>query len=105
MKAALKEFSRFPRPVQDRITSALRIAAGGEKADTAKPMKGLGSGVYAIALSSRGDAYRAVYAVQTGEDIWVVHAFQKKSKRVDKTPKHDIDLIRERIKQLKEKLR
>jgi Phage-related protein len=75
------------------------------KADIAKPMKGLGSGVYEIALTFRGDTYRAVYAVQMGRDIWVVHAFQKKSKTGIKTPKHEIDLIRERIKRLKEMLK
>jgi phage-related protein len=63
-----------------QILRALTIAAEGWKADIAKPMKGLGSGVYEIALAFRGDAYRAVYAVQRGRDIGVVHAFQKKSK-------------------------
>jgi len=105
VKAALKEFRTFPEAAQDQMTVALRLAARGEKADIAKPMKGLGSGVYEIALAHRGDAYRAVYAVQLGEDIWVVHAFQKKSKSGIKTPKQEIDLIQERIKRLKEQLR
>jgi phage-related protein len=51
------------------------------------------------------DAYRVVYAVQIGEAVWVVHAFQKKSTTGIKTPRQDIDLIRERIKRLKEALR
>jgi len=68
-------------------------------------MKGLGSGVIEIALAYRSDAYRTVYAVTMGEDIWVVHAFQKKSTRGIKTPKKEIDLIRSRISQLKEQLR
>lgn len=105
VKAALKDFRTFPEAAQDQMTVALRLAAHGEKADIAKPMKGLGSGVYEIALAYRGDAYRAVYAVQLGEDIWVVHAFQKKSKSGIKTPKQEIDLIQERIKRLKEQLR
>jgi phage-related protein len=67
--------------------------------------KGLGSGVFEIALSYRGDAYRALYAVQIDEDIWVVHAFQKKSRKGIKTPQKDIELIRERLKQLKEQLK
>jgi phage-related protein len=83
----------------------LRLAARGEKADIAKPMKGLGSGVFEVALAYRGNAYRTVYAVQLAEDIWVVHAFQKKSTKGIKTPKHEIDLIRERISRLKEMLR
>ena len=83
---------------------ALRMAAQGEKADAAKPMKGLGAGVFEIAVRHRGDAYRTVYAVQLDEDIWVLHAFQKKSKAGIKTPRHEIDLIRERLKRLREQL-
>ena len=105
VKALLKEFRTFPEPAQDQMIVALRLAAHGEKADIATPMKGLGSGIYEIALAYRGDAYRAVYAVQLGKDIWVVHAFQKKSKSGIKTPKQEIDLIQERIKRLKEQLR
>ena len=50
----------------------------------------------------RSDAFRAVYAVKLGEDIWVVHAFQKKSTHGIRTPKHEIDVIHERIKRLRE---
>lgn len=69
-----------------------------------KPVKGFGSGVLELALKFRGDAYRVVYAVQIGVDIWAVHAFQKKSKSGIKTPKAEIDLINERLKSLKEAL-
>ena len=58
-----------------------------------------------IALPYRGNAFRVVYAVQLGSDLWVVHAFQKKSTQGVKTPKHEIDLIVERLKRLKEALR
>ena len=51
------------------------------------------------------NAFRVVYAVQLGEDIWVVHAFQKKSTRGVKTPKAEIDLVKDRLKRLKEMLR
>jgi phage-related protein len=102
VRAARKEFLTFPQTVQDRIKFALEIAAGGEMADTAKPMKGLDGGVYEIALPHRGDAYRTVYAVMIGNDLWVVHAFQKKSTQGIKTPRHEIELIRERLKRLKE---
>ena len=81
------------------------IAADGGKADVAKPMKGMGSGVFEIALPYRGNAFRVVYAVQLGSDLWVVHAFQKKSTQGIETPKHEIDLIKERLKRLKEALR
>lgn len=62
-------------------------------ADTAKPMKGFDSGVYEIALPHRGDAYRAVYAVKIGNDLGVVHAFQKKSTQGIKTPQREIEVI------------
>ena len=68
-------------------------------------MHGLGSGVFEIALPFRGDAFRVVYAVQLAEEIWVVHAFRKKSPRGIKTPKPEIDLITDRMKKLKEMLR
>ena len=68
-------------------------------------MKGLGSGVFEIALAFRGNAFRTVYAVQAGDDLWVVHAFQKKSTHGIKTPRHKIDLIKDRLKRLKEMLR
>lgn len=100
--AARKEFETFPPTVQHRMLLALTIAAEGRKADIAKPMKAFGSGVFEIALVQRGNAYRAVYAVQIGEAIWVVHAFQKKSTRGIKTPKKEIDLIRGRIQRLRE---
>lgn len=102
MKAAFKEFGAFPQSVQEQMKFALEIAATGQMADTAKPMKGLEGGVYEIALPYRGDAYRAVYAVRIGRDLWVVHAFQKKSTQGIKTPQREIETIRERVKRLKE---
>ena len=105
VSAARKEFESFPKGAQSICLAALTIAAEGSKADIAKPLKGLGSGVMEIALPYRGNAFRVVYAVQLGEDVWVVHAFQKKSTQGIKTPKHEIDLISERMKRLKEMLR
>ncbi len=58
-----------------------------------------------IALPFEGDAYRAVYAVQLGTDIWVVHAFQKKATQGIKTPQRELDLIKNRLKRLKEIMR
>lgn len=74
-------------------------------AGIAKPMKDLGSGVFEVALPFRGNAFRVVYAVQLGDELWVVHAFQKKSTQGIKTPKHEIDLIIDRLRRLKEMLR
>jgi phage-related protein len=105
IKAALKEFGRFPDDVRTVCLTALTIAAEGGKTDLAKPMQGLGSGVFEIPLPFRGDAFRVVYAVQIGADLWVIHAFRKKSRQGIKTPKHEIDLIKDRLKRLKETLR
>jgi phage-related protein len=105
LKAALKEFNSFPAEVQEICLAALTIAADGEKSDIAKPMKGMGSGIFEIALGLKGNAWRVIYAVQLGNDLWVIHAFQKKSKVGIKTPKHEIDLIKDRIKRLKEILK
>ena len=105
VKAALKEFRSFPEAAQSVCLAALTIAAEGGKADIAKPLQGLGSGVFEIALAFKGDAFRVVYAVQLADEIWVVHAFQKKSTKGIKTPKHEIDLIKNRLKTLKEMLK
>jgi phage-related protein len=105
LSAALKDFKSFPDEAQSMGRLALTVAAEGGMADIAKPLKGLGSGVFEIALRFHGDAYRTVYAVHLGEAIWVIHAFQKKSTQGIKTPKHEIDLVRSRLKRLKEALR
>ena len=105
IRAALKEFEIFPEGARSICLAALTIAAEGGKADIAKPMQGMGSGVFEIALPFEGDAFRVVYAVQLADDIWVVHAFQKKSTQGVKTPKHEIDLIKDSLKRLKEMLR
>ncbi len=105
MKAALHDFGKFPEGARTICLTALTIAAEGGKADIAKPLHGLGSGVMEIALPFRGDAFRVVYALQIGEDIWVLHAFQKKSTKSIMTPKHEMNLIKDRLKRLKEMLK
>jgi phage-related protein len=100
-----KDFAEFPREVQVDMLTALDVAARGGKADTAKPFRGVEGGVLEIVLKHRGDAFRAIYAVQLGTDIWVVDAFQKKSKSGIKTPLMDVNRIKERVKRLKEALR
>ncbi len=102
VKAALKAFEMFPKQVRLRCLAALTIAAEDGKADIAKPMHGMGSGVFEIALRFHGDAFRVIYAVQLAADIWVVHAFKKKSKQGIKTPRHDIEIARARLNILKE---
>lgn len=105
IKAARKDFEAFPPGAQIEMARALTIVAEGGHPDIAKPLTGLGSGILELALKHKGDAYRVVYVLQIGADIWIVHAFQKKSKSGIATPKAEIDLIRERIKRLKEALR
>jgi len=84
---------------------ALSIVAEGSWPDIAKPLHGFGSGVIEFALRHKGDAFRTVMALQIDNDIWVIHAFQKKSKTGIKTPKAEIKLIHERLKRLKEMLK
>jgi phage-related protein len=67
VRAALKEFETFPEGARSICLAALTIAAEGGKADIAKPMHGLGSGVLEIALPFKGNAFRVVYAVQLGD--------------------------------------
>lgn len=102
VKAARKAFESFPEGARLSCLAALTIAADGQKSDLAKPMQGMGSGVFEIALPFRGDAFRVVYAVKLGDDIWVIHAFQKKSNKGIKTPKREVDVIKARLSGIKE---
>ncbi|MCY3605654.1 MAG: type II toxin-antitoxin system RelE/ParE family toxin [Gammaproteobacteria bacterium] len=101
IKAARKVFDTFPETVKDRATAALTVAAEGGKADIAKPLKGLGPGVFQIAIRYRTDAWRVVYVTELAGRLWVVHAFRKKSKMGIRTPKPEIDLIAARLARLK----
>jgi len=105
IKAAKRDFEDFPLGAQQDLARALTIVAEGGHPDIAKPLTGLGGGVVELALKHRGNAFRVVYVLQIGQDIWIVHAFQKKSTSGIKTPQHELDLIRERIKRLKELLK
>ena len=105
IKSALREFETFPVKDRSICLVALTIAAEGGKADTAKPMHGMGSGVFEIALPFWGDAFRVVYAVQLAEEVWAVHVFQKKSTLGVKTTRCDVELIQNRLRRLKEMMR
>lgn len=104
IKAARKDFEKFPPEAQNICLNALTIAAEGGKAEIAKPLASLGSGVLELALPFRGDAFRVVYAIQISREIWVLHAFQKKSTKGIKTPQREIDLVLNRLKALREAL-
>jgi phage-related protein len=105
IKAARRDFEEFPKDVQSDMLDALTVAAEGGKSEKAKPFHGVDGGVFEIASRYRGDAFRALYAVKIDADIWVIHAFQKKSKSGIKTPRMEVDLIRDRLKRLKEALK
>ncbi|AFY71918.1 protein of unknown function DUF891 (plasmid) [Thalassoporum mexicanum PCC 7367] len=97
-----KRLKEFPKDVQVTMGGALMIAQYGGMADNVKPLKGFGSGVFEIVDRYDKNAYRLVYAVQIGEQIYVLHAFQKKSKQGISTPKADLDLIKRRYKDAQE---
>jgi len=105
INTARRAFADFPEGAQSACLDALTIAAEGGKADRAKPLKRFGSGIFEIALAYKGNAFRVVYAVQLGADLWVIHAFRKKSTHGIRTPRHELDLIGQRLKQLEKMLR
>jgi phage-related protein len=95
----------FPAGVQDDLGYALYAAQLGETSPKAKPLRGLGSGVMEIVTNAKSGTWRAVYTVSIGHSIYVVHAFQKKSKAGIATPKSEMDLVRQRLKQLRSEVR
>jgi phage-related protein len=98
MGDSLKNIRSFPEDVRASIGYALQLVQSGETPINAKPFKGVGGGVYEIIKRYDTDTYRAVYAVKIDEKIYVLHAFQKKSKQGIKTPQVDIGLIKQRYK-------
>ncbi|MDJ0745915.1 MAG: type II toxin-antitoxin system RelE/ParE family toxin [Xenococcaceae cyanobacterium MO_167.B27] len=103
MVDSLKQVKSFPDFVRREIGSSLYDAQCGEKPHNAKPFKGIGGGVFEIVTRFDSDTYRTVYALQIGNSIYVLHAFQKKSPKGIKTAQKDVDLIKKRYKQAVEK--
>ena len=94
-----RDLLSLPAPVVDLFGFALYLAQDGKKHEQAKPLRGFGSaGVLEVVEDWDRSAYRAVYTVRFESAVFVLHVFQKKSKRGAATPKADIDLIRERLK-------
>ena len=87
----------FPKPARRIVGQALNAAQSGLKHINAKPLRGVASGVLEVAARYNTNTYRAVYTVKLGENIYVLHAFQKKSTRGIRTPKKEIDLIKRRL--------
>ena len=102
MGNAKRNLQAFPKGAQKLIGDELQLIQFGGMPKDAKPFKGVGSGVFQIALRYDAEAYRTVLAVQLGKKIYVLHAFQKKSKKGIETPKHDVELIKQRYAEAKE---
>ena len=96
---SLRALKAFPASVKDEVGYALYLAQRGGKHVTAKPLKGLGSGVLEVVSDHRTGTFRAVYTVRLADRVFVLHAFQKKSRHWIATPQGDIDLIKRRLKQ------
>ena len=98
-----KDLMAMPDEVKSAFGFALYLAQQGKKHQNAKPLKGFsGAGVLEVVEDCLGDTFRAVYTVKIAENIYVLHCFQKKSKRGIETPKQEIDLIRDRLKMAQE---
>jgi phage-related protein len=97
------DLREFPEDVQDSVGYALHQAQIGEKHKDAKPLRGFGgASVLEVVEDYGGDTYRAVYTVKFAGAVYVVHAFQKKSRYGSDTPKPDMDLIKQRLKRAEE---
>ena len=89
----------MPDDVIDVFGFALHLAQMGKKHDQAKQLKGFGgASVLEVVEDHMGDTYRAVYTVKIADKVYVLHCFQKKSTKGIETPKHEMDLIRERLR-------
>ena len=94
-----KDLLSLPKEVQRFFGFALDFAQHGEKHDSAKVLKGFGgAGVLEVVEDDMGGTYRAVYTVKFDEAVFVLHAFQKKSKQGIATPREDMEIIRNRLK-------
>jgi len=98
--ASRKSLREFPEPVQDHMGYALYVAQRGGKHRDTKTMSGFGgAGVLEVVSDFRGDTFRAVYTVRYAEALYVLHAFQKKSKTGHETPRRDIELVQQRLRE------
>jgi phage-related protein len=97
---SLKNLREFPAPVQDHMGYALYVAQRGGKHQDAKVLSGFGgAGVLEAIKDHRGDTFRAVYTLKYAGTVYVLHAFQKKSKSGRQTPRRDIELIKQRLRE------
>jgi len=96
--SSLRDLRDFPRPVQREIGQALYTAQTGRTDPAAKPMRGFGGvSVMEIVADFDGDTWRAVYTVRFADVLYMLHAFQKKSKKGIGTPQRELEMIRRRL--------
>ena len=93
-------FRALPAAVKSDMGYALYLAQQGEKHRNAKPLKGFGgTAVIEVVADYRGDTFRCIYTVRFAGSVYVLHVFQKKSKRGRETPKADMDLVMQRLRE------
>jgi phage-related protein len=93
------DLRKFPEDVRKEMGHSLHLAQLGERPNNAKPLKGFGvTGVLEVLASHESGTFRAVYTVKFAEVVYVLHAFQKKSKQGIATPRSDIELIKRRLR-------
>jgi phage-related protein len=106
VRPSRRELKALPEEVRGRIGHALYQAQCGQEPVSAKALKGFGGrGVLEVVEDFDGDTYRAVYTVRFAGSIYVLHAFQKKSKKGIATPKQTIELIKSRLRDAEEDYR
>jgi phage-related protein len=97
---SLRDLRGFPPLVQDVIGYALYLAQSGGKHQDAKVLTGFGgAGVLEVIKDHRGDTFRGVYTLRYAGTVYVLHAFQKKSKTGRATPRRDMELIKQRLRE------
>ena len=97
---SLGDLREFPAPVQDHVGYAVYIAQRGGKHQDAKVLRGFGgAGVLEVIKDYRGDTFRAVYTLKYATTVFVLHAFQKKSKSGRETPRRDLELLQQRLRE------
>src|SRR5438270_9167672 len=95
-----KDLKKFPKPVRQTFGQALFDAQTGGKHPHAKPLKGFGgASVLEVVEDDDGNTYRAVYTIKFAGAVYVLHAFQKKSKSGIKTPSEEIEKIKSRLRE------
>lgn len=102
MGSSLEDLSTFPGDVKRAFGFALREVQKGVTPKMAKPLKGIGAGLYELREPFAGDAYRTVYVVKLEKAIYVLHAFKKKSKSGIAMPREDVLAIEQRLKRARE---